>query len=165
MGSEMCIRDRNRNARRAFLQEVEEAARSDLRQRGVNLIGVDMGGMDIPEEVEELLVLPVRQEVDMGWAHTQRDAVVGISEGLAQAIAQIEESIPVEAAQTRSHLLLNLVATLGTVLERFLQLVQPYHEARKGLPRPQEEERFGSRPGLPQTSSGSTEKKSGVSGP
>jgi len=155
---------KDRNARKAFLQEVEDAARSDLRQRGVNLIGVDMGGMAVPSEVEELLMLPVRQEVDMGWAHTQRDAVLGISEGLAQAIAQIEESIPVEAAQARSHLLLNLVATLGTVLERFLQLVQPYHEERRGLPRPKEEEKSAERP-FPPTSPGSIERPSGVSRP
>ncbi|MGB9723816.1 MAG: SPFH domain-containing protein [Chloroflexia bacterium] len=160
--------DRARNARQSFLQEVTAAARPDLLQRGVNLIGVDMGAVSVPGEVQELLMLPVRHEVDIGWAHTQRDAVVGISEGLAQAIAQIEASIPVDATQTRPHLLLNLVSTLGTVLERFLQLVQPYHEARKELPGPSgrvEEERAMGRAGMSGPSSGPFPRESGPTEP
>ncbi len=141
--------DRERNARQSFLQEVTVAARSELQRRGVYLVGIDVGDVEVPGEIRTLLALPIRQKVELGWAQTQRDAVMGISEGLRKAMTQIKQSIPRDTGQgQRSYLLLNLVAILGTVLEKFLQLARPYYEEEhKQLEKPVGEGRPAIGPG------------------
>ncbi len=140
--------DKDRNARQSFLQEMTERARSDLQQRGVYLIGIDMGDVEVPGEIRALLALPIRQKVDLGWARTQREAVIGISEGLRKAMAQIGKAIPEDTGQ-KSYLLLNLMATLGSVLEKFLQLARPYYrEEHERLGKPAEEGRPTLGPGV-----------------
>lgn len=153
--------DGDRNARQSFLQEVTEAARSDLRGRGVHLVGIDIGDVEVPGEIRALLALPIRQKVDLGWARTQREAVIGISTGLRKAMAQVEGAIPQEAGQ-RSYLLLNLIATLGSVLEKFLQLARPYYrEEREELEKPAEEGRPALRPGIMGPKAGAAGEKRG----
>ncbi len=153
--------DGGRNARQNFLQEVTEAARSDLQRCGVHLVGIDMGDVEVPGEIRALLALPIRQRVDLGWARTQRSAVIGISEGLRQAMDRIKEAIPEEAGQ-RSYLLLNLMATLGSVLEKFLELARPYYrEEREELEKPAEEGRPALRPGITKPEAGAAGKKEG----
>ncbi len=153
--------DGNKSARQSFLQEVTEAARSDLQRRGVHLVGIDMGDVEVPGEIRALLALPIRKEVDLGWARTQREAVIGISTGLRRAMAQIEGAIPKEAGQ-QSYLLLNLMATLGAILEKFLQLAQPYYrEGREELEKPAEEGRPALRPGITKPEAGAAGKREG----
>jgi hypothetical protein len=89
-----------------------------------------MGRLVIPEEVQALLTLPLKQTVDLGWAHTQRDAIIGISEGLKQALNTLQGTIPAGAGEARSHLFLNLADALSRILEESLQLAASYREPR-----------------------------------
>lgn len=149
--------DSNKNARENFRQEVTEAARADLQQCGVRLVGIDMGEVGMPDEIHALLALPIRQKVDIGWAQTQRDAVIGISEGLRKAMGQIKKAIPQDTGQ-KSLLLLNLMSTLGAILEKFLQLARPYyHEGPERLEKPEGRPAIG--PG--ETGTGEGGKKAG----
>jgi regulator of protease activity HflC (stomatin/prohibitin superfamily) len=126
------VRGDQMSARTRLLEEVEKLARPALRAYGVRLIGIDIGQIIVPEELRALLTLPLKQVVDMGWAHTQRDAIIGISEGLKQAIAKIQASMPEATKETRPHLLLNLTTILGRILEESLQLASSYREGPEG---------------------------------
>jgi regulator of protease activity HflC (stomatin/prohibitin superfamily) len=128
------------NAREQFMKEVEERARPALRQYGVRLYGIDMGRIIMPEEVQAFLTLPLKQLVDLGWAHTQRDAIIGIAEGLKQALAKLQTTMPADAGEAGPHLFLNLADTLSRILEESLRLAASYREPRL-LPGGEEEKR------------------------
>ncbi len=130
------VRGDQASARTRLLEEVERQVRPALREYGVRLIGIDIGQILVPEYVRDLLTLPLKQVVDMGWAHTQRDAIIGISEGLKQAIAKIETSMPEATKEMRPHLLLNLTNILGRILEESLQLAASYREGAESRPQP-----------------------------
>jgi len=126
------VRGDEASARQRFIEEVEGEAGPSLRQMGVHLIGIDVGEIEMPEELRDLLSLPLKQIVDLGWAHTQRDAIIGISEGLRHAISRIEATMPDVGAESRPHLLLNLTDILRRILEESLRLAASYRELPEG---------------------------------
>lgn len=133
------------SARSRFLEDVTSRAEPELQQIGIQLTRVDMGQVVIPGELRDLLALPLRQVVDLGLAHTQRDAIVGIAEGLKQAVHKFESSVPEEAKEALPHLLLNLTDSLRQLSDRFMGLARPYREEAEGrlLPAAREGEEAG----------------------
>lgn len=142
------VRTQQTTARERLMREVEERARPDLQKSGVRLTGINVGQIAVPRELEDNLMLPLKQAVDMGWVQTQRDAIIGIAEGLRQAILKIEESVPASTQETMPHLLLNLTQMLERISADFLRLSAPYRQGTEGrplLPRGGEDEAAGGR--------------------
>ncbi len=122
------VRGDTESARKRLMDDLDERARPALEQIGVRLIGIDIGRIVVPSEVEDLLTMPLKQTVDIGWAHTQRDTIIGIAEGLKQAIAKIQAAMADESREMRSQLLLHLTTSLGQMLEDSQRLAAPYRE-------------------------------------
>ena len=99
------------NPRAQFVQQVEDHARPELQQFGVQLVGIYLREISVPPEMRDVLVMPLRQE-----------AMLGISEGLQKAIDQINTAMKRDLGEARPHLLVNLTETLGHLLQQTLRL-------------------------------------------
>ncbi len=118
----------NGSARERFLREVEMAARPAIREYGVNLLGVDMGHVVLPEDLREYLSGDLKKQIKLQWAETQGEAIKKIADGLNQAILLIKENAAQGAGESKSLLLVNLVDMLERVWQDSLQLGAPSHE-------------------------------------
>lgn len=116
------------SARMRLLEEVEKHARPALRQIGIRLKRVDIGQIKVPDELEELLTLPLKQDVHLGRAQTQREVIIGIAQGLNKAILTIKRSVRKEAGAATPHVVVNLTDTLQRIMDNFLQLTATYRE-------------------------------------
>lgn len=119
------------SARQRFMHDIEELARDALQQIGVRLIGIDMGQIIVPKELEDLLTLELKQEVDRAWFETQREAITAVADSLADAIMEVRGELErVDATrESKQMLLLSLVGTLQQISSQFLQLAGPYRSA------------------------------------
>ncbi len=117
--------DKGDNPRQRFLTEVENRAGPALQQIGVRLVGIDIGQLVVPPELQQALLMPVRQE-----------AMDRISVGLREAIKTINEALGRDVGEVRPHLLVNLTETLGRILEDSLRLSGPVGRAPESLPAP-----------------------------
>ena len=99
------------NPRAQFVQQVEDHARPELQQFGIQLVGLYLREISVPAEMRDVLVMPLRQE-----------AMLGISEGLQKAIDQINTAMKRDLGEARPHLLVNLTETLGHLLQQTLRL-------------------------------------------
>lgn len=123
-------KDKDDNPRQRFLTEVESRARPALQEIGVRLVGIDIGQLIVPPELQQALLMPVRQE-----------AMDRISVGLREAIKTINEALGREVGEVRPHLLVNLTETLGRILEESLRLSGPAVRAPELLSGPAVEEK------------------------
>lgn len=116
------------SARQQFMLKVERLARPALEEMGVRLLGIDLGQVILPKEMEDLLTLDIRQRVDLGWAQTHRDTIVSVAGGLAEAIGEIQEELRKEGGgrEAMQVLLVNLTSILEQISSQFLRLAGPY---------------------------------------
>lgn len=131
VGADQATNRAQESARQRFQQELESEARTRLQRMGVRLLGIDVGSIAVPPEVQQLLAMPVKQELDLGWARAHEEAINRIAEGLQKAVSTIKVATQGTPAEVQPHLLLSLTNLLERIAQDFLQLTEPYREPRE----------------------------------
>lgn len=125
--------------RKRFQEELTEEARVRLEKMGVSLLGIDVGPLRLAPEVQQLLSMPVKRALDVGWARTLEQAIQRVAEGLQMALNTIGQATRQVPAEAQSHVLVSLMAQLERMSQDLLQVSAPYREPRE-LPEKRREE-------------------------
>ncbi len=122
----------NGSARERFMNEIEARAIPAVRQYGVNLLGIDMGNVELPDDLQKYLSGELKKQVKLQWAEAQGEAIRRVADGLNQAIMTIKKNAAEGAGESKPLLLVNLVDMLERIWQDSLQLESPFHT---GTPR------------------------------
>lgn len=116
---ERIVRIGRGSARQKLIERLEDMARPELRKYGIRLIGIDLGQIRVPKELEGFLTMPL-------VAETQRDTLKTIASGIHSAIEDISGVVTTEMGDTMHPLMGNAIRMLERYLGEFQKFITAF---------------------------------------